>query len=311
MSAAELTLWHMRAIREVARCGGFTTAARHLFVSQSSLTRLIKEAERIVGAQLLDRTSRTVVPTPAGLRLLEAIDTVLEVHTSRMSTVDAFLRVEWGVLGLSMLPSVAAVVLPLVLPDLQARHPGLRLSTWDGPADEVLAHLRQGKAEVALTACTGDDEDLTEIPLLRERLVAVSAAPSPWGQRDSVTWQELFDQPLITTRRGTSIRSIVDVTRAAVTGAEGELAAEASTVATVGGLVRSGIGVSVLPALELAGYGLHDLVAVALTEPVAERTLGIVHLAEHSLSPAATVFVAAVRTALRQDARLPAGVQPR
>ena len=73
---------------------------------------------------------------------------------------------------------------------------------------------------------------------------------------------------------------------------------QASTVATMGGLVRSGLGVAVLPVMEVAGYGLHDLQVVALVEPRLLRRLGLVHPVDRQLSPAAELFAAVARASL-------------
>jgi LysR family carnitine catabolism transcriptional activator len=73
---------------------------------------------------------------------------------------------------------------------------------------------------------------------------------------------------------------------------------QASTVASVRGLARSGFGVAVLPVMEVAGYRLHDLQVVQLVEPRLLRRLGPVHPVDRQLSPAAALFAAVARASL-------------
>lgn len=59
-------LRHLRYLIAVAEHGNFTRAAEELRISQPTLSQQIKQMERVVGAQLLDRSGRTVRPTDAG-----------------------------------------------------------------------------------------------------------------------------------------------------------------------------------------------------------------------------------------------------
>lgn len=63
---AALELRHLRYLIAVAERGNFTRAAEDLHISQPTLSQQIRQLERAVGVQLLDRTGRTVQLTDAG-----------------------------------------------------------------------------------------------------------------------------------------------------------------------------------------------------------------------------------------------------
>jgi LysR family transcriptional regulator, carnitine catabolism transcriptional activator len=306
MMGQRLTLVHMRAVREVARRGNFTAAARHLQMSQSALTRTIQEAERVTRVSLFSRSTRNVSVTPSGAELVAAVEDVLAVLDDRLAAFEAFTRVERGILALSTLPSVAAALLPAILRSIGEGHSGLGVVTLDGPADDVAAHLLNGDAEIALTACVGDDR-MQEAPMIEEDFFAV-AAPGVWPPSDEpITWERLVSHELVTTRVGTSIRTMVDgVLEPMGERVSGHL--QASTVATVGGLVRSGLGVAALPTMEIEGYGLSDLEVRQLVKPKLVRRLGLVYPTDHQLSPAAELFVSMTRSILSLTA-LPPGAR--
>ncbi len=64
-----------------------------------------------------------------------------------------------------------------------------------------------------------------------------------------------------------------------------------SSVATIGGLLRTGVGVAALLTLELQGFGLEDLVAVPVDSPGATRVIGVVYHCSQDLSPVAARFL--------------------
>ena len=308
MTAADLTLAQMRAIREIASKGSFSSAARSLMVSQSTLTRTIQEAERALQYALFIRSTRVVQTTPICDELLPVLRNVLVCLDDGLVSVENYARVQRGALSVAVLPSVAAVLLPPVLRYLRDKHRDLELNVWDEPHDEVESLLLSGTADIALTTCIDRDERFAKTPRWEEDFYAVASPPAPWGMVAEVRWKSLFAQPFIATRSGTSIRELVDSAREAVGGAPFAHLGVA-TVAALGGLIRSKLGVTALPALELAGYRLDDLVATPLREPTGTRTLGIVALVDKPPTPAVRVFCEAVDSVINRIG-YPAGVRP-
>ncbi|MDI9897463.1 LysR family transcriptional regulator [Rhodococcus sp. IEGM 1381] len=306
MAATDLTLTEMRAICEVARLRSFSAAARSMRLSQPSLSRLIRDAERAISTRLFERTTRTVIPTPICDRLLPLLNHVLSTLSSGLAAIDQYARVERGALSIATLPSIAAVLLPGILEVLHREHPNLEINIWDGPHDEVEQLLLSGRAEIALTTCVPDDARFKATPVWVEEFYSVSSDPE-WARVSPRLWADFKQVPFVTTREGTSIRLLVDRVMHD-TGIDLAIEIGAATVATLGGLIRGGLGVSALPALEITGYGLGDLYAVPLAGPVVHRTTGLV--APHGL-PATPAAIAFANTVQRHaaDSGFPSGVK--
>ena len=67
----------LKYFAHVAKLRSFTVASQRLNIAQSALSRQVKTLERELGVELLARTTHSVVPTEAGLRLLEMSDYIL------------------------------------------------------------------------------------------------------------------------------------------------------------------------------------------------------------------------------------------
>src|SRR5262245_50792222 len=74
----DIELKHLRLMQAVAREGTMTRAARQLHLTQPALSHQLADLERGLGAALFRRTSRGMILTPAGARLLTSAEAVLE-----------------------------------------------------------------------------------------------------------------------------------------------------------------------------------------------------------------------------------------
>ncbi|TDD36806.1 LysR family transcriptional regulator [Saccharopolyspora elongata] len=296
MPIPDLTLQQLRAVQAVAASGSFTKAAAVEHISQSVLSRRIKEVERLLRVRLFDRTTRQLDTTAAGQAFLLMTGTVLDDLDTQLQRFMSYVAAQSGTVALAALPSLAAVVLPDMIRGFMPDHPEVTFEIRDGDAAEVLGNLGAGTAELGLSANGDLPHDFCFIPLLREQFYGVAHHSHRWSMQGSLSWSDFGGETVVATPPGTSIRAMTD----AVFGEHSIPVSRhfnAPSVAAIGGLLRAGVGVAVLPALELQGFGLDDLVVVPVKSPNATRVTGVVYRGGQDLSPAAARFLEFVRAA--------------
>ena len=104
----DASLRQLAAYVAVARAASFTAAARQMHVSQSTLSRAVADLERVLGVQLLERDTRNVQLTAAGVETLRVAEQIVGAHRSGMKELRRYLLGESGVVAMATLPSVAA-----------------------------------------------------------------------------------------------------------------------------------------------------------------------------------------------------------
>ncbi len=290
MQLPDLTLQQLRAVQALAASGSFTKAAATEHISQSVLSRRIKEVERLLRVRLFDRTTRQLDTTAAGQAFLLMTGAVLDDVDVRLRRFMSYAAAQSGTIAVATLPSPAAVLLPDMIRGFMREHPGVEFQIIDGAADQVVESLEEGTVELGFTAGGDIPEGFVFKPLLMERFYGVAPPGHPWATRDSISWSDFKGETVVATRPGTSVRNITDAAFSAYSISVSQHF-NATSVATVGGLLRAGVGVAALPALELQGFGLHDLVAVPVDSPGATRTIGVVHHCSQGLSPVAARFL--------------------
>jgi len=166
----------LAAFVSVARAGGFRDAARIGGVSASSLSVAVRRLEAKLGLRLLNRTTRSVAPTEAGLRLIEKLAPLFSEMEAALDVLNGFRDKPTGTLKLNVPSSAARIVLlPVIAPFLKA-YPDIRL--------EVV--VEDGFVDVLSIGCDAGiryderlEQDMIATPIgPRVQRFATAAAPS-------------------------------------------------------------------------------------------------------------------------------------
>jgi DNA-binding transcriptional LysR family regulator len=117
----------LNAFLAVSRAKGFREGARASGSSASGLSEAVSRLEAQLGVRLLHRTTRRVVPTEAGERLLERLGPALTEVESALDVVNVFRDKPAGTLRLNVPLSAARLVLPAIVPPFLSAYPDIRL----------------------------------------------------------------------------------------------------------------------------------------------------------------------------------------
>jgi DNA-binding transcriptional LysR family regulator len=136
----------LNAFVAVARAGGFRVGARASGSSASALSEAVRRLEAQLGVRLLNRTTRSVVPTEAGEGLLRRLGPALSEVEAALDVVNGFRDKPSGSLRLNVPVSAARLVLPRIVPPFLAAYPDIRLEviTEDSFVDMIAAGCDAG-----------------------------------------------------------------------------------------------------------------------------------------------------------------------
>ena len=285
------TVSQLTAILHLAELGSFTEAAARLGVSQPTLSRTVHAAEQVLGARLFDRDTRQIGLTTFGTEFLPIARRLVHEWEGAAREVGQVVRGEVGRLTVAVLPSVAAALLPRTLAGFRTTHPGVDVRIHDGLSEPVLAMVESGRADLGITVRPPPHRRLRYRPLLSDRFCLVG--PPSYAGHGPVPWSVFEREPFIALAPASSVRTMTDAAFLQAGIAPAPLF-ECAQLATAGGLVAAGLGITALPLLAielLAGHGLsvRDLVA-----PVLDRSIGTVARTGRRESAAVAAFLAAL-----------------
>ena len=123
----DIDLNDLNAFLAVARARGFRDGARASGNSASGLSESVRRLETKLGVRLFNRTTRSVVPTEAGQRLIERLGPALNEVQAALDAANHFRNRPAGTLRLNVPVSAARLVLPAIVPPFLAAYPEIRL----------------------------------------------------------------------------------------------------------------------------------------------------------------------------------------
>jgi LysR family transcriptional regulator, nitrogen assimilation regulatory protein len=160
---------------QVAELSSFTRAAQVLRTAQPALSRQVRALEVELRQNLFDRNGRGVTLTPAGQRLLAHGRGILQQLQRAQEDLAEQRGAASGVLCVGLPPSVSRTLTAPLVQAFRQRFPKARLSIVEGLSTYLLEWLAQGRVDCALVYNAAPSAGVELLPVLQERLFAVSA----------------------------------------------------------------------------------------------------------------------------------------
>lgn len=274
----KITLRHLHYFQTLCQYGHFGQAADVAAVSQPALSVKIKELEQILGAPLIDRTTRPYSPTPFGIDILERADTIL----GQINDMEKTARLQRGLEGtfnLGVIPTVAPYLLPIALPMIQAQLSDLELRVREATTVELQAELEAGKLDACILATEPDNPSLTGQPLFKDRfLLAIPKDQANTLHMESghISLKDVSVLKLLLLSEGHCFRDqAIGICRYATAETLNQIGA--SSLQTLLGLTAGGYGATLLPEIAVdAGLKALPIKVLRLAAPEPDRTIRLV-----------------------------------
>ncbi len=301
-------LKHLRIFVAVGRSGSFRASAQSLHISQPAASHAVSQIESLLSVRLMERTTRSVKLTDAGMAFLADAERMIEGLDRSVSAVREFATSGRGRVSVACLSSAAVRLLPPVLEEMRRRLPEMNVELQDTNLRGILRSLEAGECDVAVSSEDPAIKRSKFEPLLTDNFQVVCPANHPLAGRETVTGNDLANYRCVMLRRDSGIRAAIDRALYA-RNIELQIVHETTQVHTALGLVAAGLGVTVMPAMLCPAPGDASLAVRALSKPRISRRIGVVFSTYRSPSPGALAFVDVFKQALNAGKiSLPDGV---
>jgi LysR family transcriptional regulator for metE and metH len=238
-----LEIRHLRLVREVSATGSLTKAGSALHLTQSALSHQLNDIEARLGTRLFLRVGKRMVLTPAGERVLQSADHVLAMIEQTEAAIRQFSGETRGVLRIATECCTCYHWLPTLLGRYRRAHPHVDVRIEVAATSDPLAHLLEGRLDVAIVSGKVRDRQIITRPLFDDELVLVVPPDHPLASRPYVKPEELATETLLIHPKKEESTSYAMVTKAA--GVAPPVLEVQLTEATVE-FIKAGFGVSVL-----------------------------------------------------------------
>lgn len=278
---------------EVVRRRGFSRAAEALFATQSTVSKGVRQLENELGAPLLDRSVRGVVPTDAGEAVFRRGERMLAEHGDLLRELEELRGLSRGTLRLGLPQIGASTLFAPVFAEYRKRFPGVDIRLVEHGSDELEEVLRAGGVDLAgsLLPVPGDFDWL---PVRREPLVALLSPDHPQASLPSMTLEQVSGVPFILFEDGFALNRII-LGACRRRGFEPSVITRSSQIEFICKLAEAGLGVAFLPRLiaeQRRGPGVR---LIPLDEPGTAWDMAVIWRRGAYLSAAARAWLDVVR----------------
>ena len=282
------TLRQLRYLQALHQQGHFGKAADQCHVTQSTLSAGLAELEQLLGAQLVERTKRSVLFTPLGEEVSRRGAALLLEAEALVELVRSAAEPLTGPLRLGVIPTIAPFLLPrLVLPCKQT-FPKLRLYLQELQTAALIAQLLDGRLDVGLLALPYPTAGLALAEIGDDPFLLACPKDHPLARHEKISAADLSGQDLLLLEDGHCLRDhVMAVCRMAPSRRQDEV--RGTSLQTVIQMVAAGLGVTLLPEIAVQ-QGIAEGLGLAL-RPLSDEPHGrTLALAWRSSSPRGEEF---------------------
>ncbi len=281
MKYLNITQRHLRTFVIVARYGSFNKAAEELSRTQPAITLAIKQLEEFVGLKLLDRTTRRVIPTAEGENFMPIAERLVRDFDTAISDLKATAERRIGNISIAIVPSVANQLLPPIIKTFSKNFPGINLLLNDDTARGVKQKVERNEVDFGIGSVWQTSKLLKFTPLFSDNLDLVFHKDHDLAQsQEPISWSALSNEIFLDSGITKNMRSRLLL---------GPSKFDFPSITTLLAMLRSNLGVSVLPSLAIP-QSSGELRSRPLL-PMEKRDICMITRHDWTLSPAAEAMI--------------------
>jgi DNA-binding transcriptional LysR family regulator len=196
-----LSLHQLELFCAVVEHGSYMDAARHLFITQPSLSLQVKSLQKMLGAELLERRHNRMILTEVGRMTYEMARNMLALERQLKSTVADLIRPDYGSLAIGSSRPFGRNFIADAVSDFVSRHEEVEVSVVYRDTEILYEQVVSRALDIGIV--TGDDTipippELNAVTLRHDHWCLVSSAHAPWADNPEVHFSLFQRAPLIT-----------------------------------------------------------------------------------------------------------------
>lgn len=272
---ATLNLDHLVTFRMVISRGSFSGAAEALGISQPAVSLQIRQLEQVFQVRLIERTSRGIKPTPAGMTLSEHSMKIDAAVGAAVESVSLHSDEITGTVVVGTGATACIHLLPPLLQQLRLSHPLLKVDVRTGNTSDIVRGVEENRIDIGLVTLPAAGKCLSVSPLGTDEFVVIMEKDLSGRSAKPLSPDDLLPLPLIIFEPGSGTRSLIDEWFRDA-GYAARPVMELGSIEAIKRMVRAGLGYSIVPRMavedmeEREGLSLHSMV------PPHYRTLGTI-----------------------------------
>jgi DNA-binding transcriptional LysR family regulator len=209
---SRLRLRQLRLMLALQEFGSLRRAADHIGMTQPAATKMLHEAEDLLGVELFERLPRGMRSTPFGETVIYYARMVFAELSGMREELVALQSGNLGRVAVGAIPALASGLLTRTIATLKQSHPRLSMSIQVDTSDVLVQALLQDQLDIVLGRIPpgARAEELLFDSLGEEELCVIAGAQNPLAQEKHLGWAELQNMTWVLQQQPSPMRAIIN-----------------------------------------------------------------------------------------------------
>jgi DNA-binding transcriptional LysR family regulator len=280
-----LDIKHLQYFIEVTKFNSFSRAADHLFISQPTISKMIKNLEEELGVELFDRSRKQVTLTDAGRVILEQAKLIDKAFKNLQLELDNLLGLKKGHIRIGLPPIFNAHHFLSIMGSFHEKYPGITYELVEDGSKKIAEEVNSNLLDVGVIVLPTQEELFDHFSFMEEDMKLLVPALHPLAERETVNLTELKNESFILYNKDFVLNDLI-ISSCNRVGFYPHTISESSQRSFIEEMVASKLGISLLPESICSGLNKH-VKALKVINPSISWNLAIIWKKNQNLSYAA------------------------
>ncbi len=245
-----MTITQLKYVLAVAEHKNFTKAAKHVFVTQPTLSMQIQKLEDELDILIFDRSKKPITLTDVGKKIVEQARNIVNESKRMQDVVDQEKGYIGGEFKLGIIPTVTPTLLPMFLKTFTTKYPKVNLKIEELTTEEIILKLKDGRLDTAIAATPLFQEKITERALFYEPFVGYIPENHRLFSKKNIVSSDLDINDILLLEDGHCFRDgVLNICNAFKDEQHEQFQLESGSFETLVKLSNEGLGMTLLPYL--------------------------------------------------------------
>ncbi|MGJ9382188.1 LysR family transcriptional regulator [Salipaludibacillus sp. CF4.18] len=179
---------------EINRFSSFSKAAKHLYVTQPTISKMIKNLEKEFNVNLFDRSKKQVVLTDAGNLILEKAQIINQTFKDLEIQLENLSKLEQGHIRIGLPPMIGSSFFPTVIGQFRENYPAIAIELIEDGSNKIAEEVEHGTIDIGVVALPTKSDLFHSFSFVTEDIKLVVHASHPLVTKDKILLSDLKDE---------------------------------------------------------------------------------------------------------------------
>lgn len=281
---------HLEYFVEVARQQSFSKAAVTRHVSQSAISKMIKDLEIELGTSLFNRTSKYVQLTDTGIIFLDQAQQIVFMFQNLTTEFKNKIKTEKGEISIGLLPITSSTIFAELLGEFKKKYPQIQINLSEYGSKKVAIAIQDGTLDAGVICIVPDNHYFDSLPFSTDPLCVIVSSQNPISQLSSIQLSSLSNESFVLYSKDFSLHDEI-INQSRNVGFSPNVIFETSHLDLMTQMVAANMGIAFLPSAVCKGLDTTRIVSVPLTQPQIIHSMSIIWKRGRTMSHATRLWL--------------------